>query len=75
MIGHFNAHGQPGMKHLVPHCKDGLEMGYTMYKPFRRRGFASEKLIGFIGAIPKPVSVVLSIEENNHPSLKNDTQT
>lgn len=70
MIGHFNAHGKPGMAHLISYCRDGLEIGYTIYKPYRRMGFASEALSGFIESIPKPVSVVLSIEENNKPSLK-----
>jgi len=70
MIGHFNAHGKPGMVHLNSYCRDGLEIGYTIYKPYRRMGFASEALSGFIESMPKPVSVVLSVEESNKPSLK-----
>jgi len=70
MIGHINAHGKPGMTHLKSYCEYGIEIGYTIYEPYKRRGYASEAILGFVDSIPKPVSVVLSIGIENNPSLQ-----
>jgi [ribosomal protein S5]-alanine N-acetyltransferase len=72
MVGHFNGHGRPGMDHLKPYASNGIEIGYTIYEPFRRQGYASEAIMGFAQwAVKKngPISIVLSIGLNNFASL------
>ncbi len=44
MIGHMGFHGRPGMEHLEPYAPGGVEMGYTVFAPFRRQGYAAEGL-------------------------------
>ena len=72
MVGHFNAHGFPGMDHLKQYSQHGLEIGYTIYSDYRRNGYASEAIEGFTEVLKKnpPVSVVLSIGVSNSPSLQ-----
>ncbi len=42
MVGHVGFHGSPGMPHLDDFAPGGLELGYTIFPPFRRRGLARE---------------------------------
>jgi RimJ/RimL family protein N-acetyltransferase len=42
MIGHIGFHDAPGAPHLEQWCPGGLEMGFTVFGPHRRRGFALE---------------------------------
>jgi RimJ/RimL family protein N-acetyltransferase len=40
MIGHIGFHGPPGVNALK--ADDGVEVGYTIFTPWRRRGYATE---------------------------------
>lgn len=69
MIGHINCHGRPGMDHLKPYCEDGLEIGYTIYEPFRRKGYAQEAIELLSKSFPGKATVVLTIEVSNLASI------
>ena len=49
MIGHAGFHGRPGMAHLQPYAPGGVEMGYTVFTPYRRQGYAAEALEALMG--------------------------
>lgn len=70
MIGHAGFHGRPGMAHLEPYAPGGVEMGYTVFTPYRRQGYAAEALEALMGwAAARGVpSFVLSIAPSNVPS-------
>ena len=42
MVGHIGFHTAPGPEYLREIAPAGVEMGYTIYTSFRRRGYASE---------------------------------
>ena len=42
MIGHIGFHTAPAPEYLRPYAADAVEFGFTVYPPFRRRGFARE---------------------------------
>jgi len=42
MIGHAGFHSPPGPEDLAEVAPDGVEFGYAIHAPFRRRGYASE---------------------------------
>lgn len=42
MVGHIGFHTAPGPDYLREIAPDGVEMGYTIYTPFRHAGYARE---------------------------------
>jgi len=71
IVGYMNCHHQP-----MPFVHNGqtslaVEMGYDIFAPFRRRGFAYEAVRGFgnWAATQGVEHLVLSIAPGNEPSL------
>jgi RimJ/RimL family protein N-acetyltransferase len=70
MVGHIGFHGPPGVN--GPRKPGALEVGYTIFEPFRRRGYATEAVKGILGWAHEEHGVrhfVASIGPDNEPSL------
>lgn len=44
MVGHIGFHSCPDPAYLREHVAGGIELGYTVYPPYRRRGYAEEAI-------------------------------
>ena len=72
MIGHIGFHTKPGPDYLRDYAPQGVELGYTIYTPFRRQGYASEALAAMMDwatAKHQVPQFVLTISPENTPSL------
>jgi len=71
MIGHAGFHLPPGAPGLEPYARGGVELGYTIYPDFRRRGFATEACVGLMdwAAAHGVTSFVVSISPTNAASI------
>jgi RimJ/RimL family protein N-acetyltransferase len=70
MIGHIGFHGPPGVN--GPQKPDALEVGYTVFEPYRRRGYATEAVVGILEWARAEHGVrhfVASVGPWNDPSL------
>jgi [ribosomal protein S5]-alanine N-acetyltransferase len=70
MIGHAGFHGPPGKNGIGK--ADALEVGYTVFPAFRRRGFATEAVSALIDWARSEHGVhdfIASIASGNEPSL------
>jgi RimJ/RimL family protein N-acetyltransferase len=73
MIGHIGFHTKPAPDYLRDYAPQGVELGYTIYTPFRRQGYASEALAAMMDwAVAKHQvpQFVLTISPENAPSLR-----
>jgi len=72
MCGHINFHSRPGPDDLKDIAADGVELGYSVGKNFRRRGLAREAaftLMKWAYDNHRQRSFVLSISPGNTASL------
>ena len=70
MIGHAGFHGPPGVNAVK--APDAVEVGYSVFEPFRRRGYATEVVRALIGWASREHGIqhfVASISPGNEPSL------
>lgn len=49
MVGHIGFYSRPNPAYLRPYVQDGVELGYAVYSPYRRQGFAVEAITGLVG--------------------------
>ena len=73
MVGHIGFHTQPGARYLQPFAPGGVEFGYTVFPPFRRRGYAGEAcqaLMQWAHEQHQVTRFVLSISPDNIPSRR-----
>jgi RimJ/RimL family protein N-acetyltransferase len=71
MVGYLGFHSRPNPAYLQPLVADAVEVGYTIFPPYRKRGFATEAVIGLIGWAHRVASIgnfVISISPDNEPS-------
>lgn len=70
MIGHIGFHGKPGVN--APRKASALELGYTVFPEYRRRGYAEEAiraLIRWAGEEHGVATFIASVSPENQPSL------
>jgi RimJ/RimL family protein N-acetyltransferase len=73
MVGHIGFHTQPGPTYLQDLAPGGVELGYTIYAPFRRQGYAREACAALMEWAYRKHNVtrfVVSINPDNMPSLR-----
>ena len=71
MIGHIGFHSAPGADYLQPFSPGGVELGFTVFQPFRRLGYAreaSQTLMDWAREVHGIQSFVLSISPENTAS-------
>ncbi len=72
MIGYIGFHTAPGADYLVEFAPDGVEIGYTVYEPFRRCGYAYEAasaLMAWAHRCHGVNEVIASVSPENAASL------
>jgi len=70
MIGHAGFHGPPGVNAVK--APDAVEVGYSVFDPYRRRGYATEVVRALIDWASREHGIhhfVASISPGNEPSL------
>lgn len=70
MVGHAGFHGKPGVN--APNKENALELGYTVFAPYRRRGYAEEAIRALVGWAKEHHGVttfIASVSPDNEPSL------
>lgn len=70
MVGFIGFHGPPGVN--GPKKPGALEVGYTVFEPFRQRGYATEAVLGILEWARAEHAVrefVASVSPDNEPSL------
>ena len=70
LIGHAGFHGPPGTNAVK--AADAVEVGYTIFEPYRRQGYATEgarTLIDWASREHGVHRVIASVSPENDPSL------
>jgi RimJ/RimL family protein N-acetyltransferase len=70
MIGHAGFHGPPGVNSV--RAPDAVEVGYSVFEPYRRRGYATEVVRALMGWASREHGIqrfIASISPENEASL------
>ena len=69
LVGHAGFHGNPGLN--AKQRPDAVELGYTVFEPYRGRGYATEAVRALLELARREgaTGAVLSIAPTNAPSL------
>ena len=70
MIGHVGFHGKPGVN--AAKSEDAVEVGYTIFEPYRGRGYATEAVRAVLRWARQRHGIthfVASVSPENEPSL------
>jgi RimJ/RimL family protein N-acetyltransferase len=70
MIGHAGFHGPPGVNSVK--AADAVEVGYSVFEPYRRRGYATEVVRALMGWASREHGIrrfIASISPDNEASL------
>src|SRR6266566_4869895 len=70
MIGHAGFHGPPGVNAVE--AADSVEVGYSVFEPYRRRGYATEVVRALMGWASREHGIrrfIASISPENEASL------
>jgi ribosomal-protein-alanine N-acetyltransferase len=70
LIGHAGFHGPPGVNAVK--AADAVEVGYSIFEPYRRRGYATEVVRALIDWATRTHGVerfIASVSPDNVPSL------
>lgn len=73
MVGHIGFHSAPEPDYLQDIAPGGIELGYTIYEPFRRNGYAIEACQALMRWAHEYYDLryfVLSISPTNTPSIR-----
>lgn len=73
MVGRIGFHAGPGAADLQDFAPQGVELGYKVYPPFQRRGYATEAcaiLMSWATQMQPGIPFVVSISPDNVPSLR-----
>lgn len=73
MIGHIGFHTAPNPAYLQTLAPGGVELGYTVFAPFRQRGYATEACAAMMTWASQDYGVprfVVTISPTNGPSLR-----
>lgn len=73
MVGHIGFHTRPNPEYLQEICPGAVEIGYTIYSPFRRRGFAREATLAMFRWASEMHAVrdfIASCSPQNEPSQR-----
>ena len=72
LVGHIGFHTEPDAQYLLDQGLRGVELGYTVFEPYRRRGIATEAVQLMIGWGQFAFDIdtfVASIAPDNTPSI------
>jgi RimJ/RimL family protein N-acetyltransferase len=71
MVGHIGFHEAPGARYLEEWCPGGIELGFTVFPVYRRKGYAREASLALMEWANRTSAVtgfVLSVAPGNLPS-------
>ena len=49
LAGYIGFHSAPGAAYLQPYSPEGVELGFSVFPPYRRRGYAREACLALMG--------------------------